>query len=521
MGKHTRAGFLVAAAALVLSALGCSGGAPPDSKYQNTYRSVYTIPDDGESGSFNFSVAKKGEMTGAFVSGDKTLAFSGSVNNSGGFSGKITDYKDPANPADDQVFNVAGTLTATGGDFEQVRGTRKVRGSFTVGGTLTTSTSDYRGIYSGVYNIPGLQSGLNSFTVDGKGAITGSITRGTETGALVGSVANSGSFTATATFSNSALPLVGTLAKTADGSAQGNFFATSAGKSYPGTFSKSETVQAGGDSPYKGSYRGTYGVPEQGENGTISFTVDPSGTITGFFSQTNNKPVGTFTGAFNNDGTFNGSLTYNAGEVSALPAAQQPLYQSRAIIGKLANSTIGNSAGSGGSFLSGDFIVTINGVNRAGNFEATVGGSEVNSEFRGTYVEPNIIDGIELPQSTGSSLDNLQSRASAYPPVYAPVTTLSLSIDKQGSILGTMGGLKFEGRITNDGRVVGTWNGFVVRGVISHQQLKVIDKVDVDNQGKVTITFVDKAGFAGNLYITVSGAEYAATIAGIGGSAGG
>ena len=169
----------------------------------------------------------------------------------------------------------------------------------------------------------------------------------------------------------------------------------------------------------------------------------------GFFNQALNKPVGTLVGGVENDGGFNGTITYNATEVAALPVAEQALYATRNIQGKLGTRV-------GGTGASGDFTLTIAGTSYAGNFEASVGGSEVNSTYRAAYTDAGLFatafDATRVPGGkfvTSSSID--------------------ISIDKQGSIIGSFGSHRFDGRATNDGRVVGQLRGtdnawFAIRG---------------------------------------------------------
>lgn len=450
MVKQTRARFLVTMGALSLAALaGCSAGAPPDSQFQGTYTAAYTIPGVAESGSFSFSVEQKGKMIGSFTDGStsKVYAFDGVVKNNGSFTGTVQDGAKSYPTSGLLVTGTSGAATAgtPGGDFKQTRDGVEYRGNFVIGGTITTVTSDYRGIYSGVYNVPGLKiSGLNSFTVDSKGTITGSMTRGSETGLLTGVISNTGAFTASIKFSDIIYPLVGTLVKTGDGSSQGNFTITTGGVTYPALFSKSDTVVAGGDSPFQGAYRGTYGIPEKGENGNLSFTVDPSGSLSGFFSQSANLPVGTLVGAFQNDGTFSGTLTY-------APGSPAPYDNPRAIVGKIGASKVGGSS-------AGDFIVTINSVNTAGNFEVTRS-SDPNSIYRAAYTDaglfPVAFDASKVPGGVFTTSDSV-----------------NISVDKQGSVIGSLGDHKVDLRVTNDGRISGSVQGndsrwFPLRGIIS------------------------------------------------------
>ena len=515
MGKQTRADFLVTMAALSLAALtGCAGGAPPDSEFQGTYLSTYTLPGSGENGTFSFSVEQKGKMVGSFTDANTNAvyAFDGVVENTGKFTGALKNATTSSPISGLLVVKGSGSTggggnTGSGGDFTLTRSGTDQRGYFTVGGSLSTVNSEYQGIYSGVYGVDDRLkvdgksfSGLASYSVDSKGNIIGSMTRSgsAETGLLTGTIGNTGAFAASVKFAvaNVTLPLAGTLVKTGDGSAQGNFTVSSGGSLYPASFSKSASAVAGGDSPYKGAYRGTYGIPEKGENGTVSFTIDPSGSMIGFFNQALNKPVGTLVGGVENDGGFNGVITYNATEVAALPVAEQALYATRNIQGKLGTRV-------GGSGASGDFTMTIAGTSFAGNFEATVGGSEVNSSYRAAYTDGNHFSGPPL----GWAFDATRVPGGKF----TTSASVDISVDKQGSIIGSFGSHRFDGRATNDGRVVGQLLGtdnawYAIRGIISKVDWKSgTDKIP---------------GLAGNLYVTIGNVEYPISIKMTGGTGG-
>ncbi|MCX6367211.1 MAG: hypothetical protein NTX57_10945 [Armatimonadetes bacterium] len=506
MGKQTRADFLVTMGALSLAALtGCAGGAPPDSEFQGTYLSTYTLPGIGENGTFSFSIEQKGKMVGSFTDANTNTvhAFDGIVENTGKFTGALKSATTSSPISGLLVVKGSGSTggsgtgggnTGSGGDFTLTRSGVEQRGYFNIGGSLSTVNSEFQGIYSGVYGadttllVDGKTlNGLASYSVDSKGNIIGSLTRGAETGLLTGTIGNTGAFSALVKFATATLPLAGTLVKTTDGSAQGNFTFSSGGKLFPAQFSKSSSVVAGGDSPYKGAYRGTYGVPEKGETGNISFTIDPSGSLIGFFNQAANKPVGTFTGSVENDGGFSGEITYNATEVAALPtSAERALYTSRSIQGKIGNRV-------GGAGVSGDYNVVISGSSYAGNFEASIGGSEVNSSFRAAYTEGSLFNGPSSGQSYAFDVSNVPGG------LFTSSGDASVAVDKQGTILSNFGTHRFDGRVTNDGRVVGqlratsgTW--YAVRGIINKVNWTAgTDKIP---------------GLAGNLYVTVGTEEY-------------
>lgn len=474
MGKQTRAKFLMTMSALSLAALaGCAGGAPPDSTFQGTYQSTYALPAIGENGLFSFTVEQKGRMVGSFTDANTNTVYAidGVVENNGRFTGSVRNGA-TTSTISGLLVTEAGASTTPGGNFTLNRGGTALQGSFVIGGSLSQTNSDYQGIYSGVYNIPGLTlSGLASYTVDSKGNITGSMTRGNETGLLSGVIGNTGAFTATIRFSNVVYPLAGSLVKTIDNSAQGNF--TANGTQFPGSFSKSESVQAGGDSPFKGAYRGTYGVPERGESGNISFTVDPSGTIQGFFSQSNSSPVAAFTGSFQNDGTFSGTLSYPVGS----PA---PYNLPRPIIGKMGNAQAGNSGA-----WAGDFTLTIGGVNIPGNFQASIGGSEIDSIYRGSYKRSNAPEVSGFTILSGSVIGAIDDDG-------------DLTVDKQGEFIGVLAGLHFTGRFTNDGRVVGTLGTYAITGKVARQNIVILDPADPTKR-------TTAGGIVGNLQLTLAG----------------
>lgn len=529
MAKLSRSAFLYslgATGAFILT--GCGSGTTKNTVYNGAYRSAYTISGLNEAGAFNFTVDVKGGITGSLDNQNGTIReVSGSLNNDGTFSA------DTLNRANNVRGRLTGTMSGegltpvpgappvsnpvTGGNFTLSENNTQTPGSFLVDGEIPApGTSGFQGFYNGVYNIPELnQNGTTSFSVDAAGRMTGQLTKNDETGLLTGTVQSTGNFTASVAFRNETSTLNGTLVRTEDNSTLGNFTQTVGTRTVGGSFGPT-TVQTG-DSQFAGAYRGTYSIPEQGENGNISFTVDPSGSLTGFFSQSNNSPVATFTGAFNNDGRFTGNLAYEA--TTGLAA--------RAITGKLGTSQVNSQ-------LAGDFVMTIDGINKPGNFEVAIGASEPDSQFRGTYGGPTISNGVFISGTTGSILDDLQVQpdADSLNPVTRQTTrvvqTLSVSIDKQGSIVGALGGISIGGRVTNDGRVTGKWGGFNLQGIISRQLIQDLTDVTftaavTDANGNTTpasveYTYEDKNGFAGNLTVTVNGTNYNVTIQGIGGS---
>lgn len=497
MGKQTRRSFLAVSGAVTAAVLvGCAAGAPPNSTYQGTYRSVYAIPGLGETGTFNYSIEQKGKITGSFVDANtsKVWSFNGTVTNNGKFDGSLSDGS--------QTSPVSGTLSNSGGNFEVTRGGQAQRGDFQVDGTLNETQSAYQGIYSGVYNIPGLTlSGINSFTVDSRGNITGSLTRGTETGLLTGTIGNSGAFTATIKFNSETLPMAGSLVKTSDNSSQGNFTVTKGGLTYPATFGKSDSVVAGGDSPYKGAYRGVYNVPQRGEDGNISFTVDPSGTILGFFNEVNSKPVGTFVGAFQQDGSFAGTVTYPTGS----PA---PYDQPRAIVGKLAQGENG---------AAGDFTITVAGINYAGSIEATVGGSESDSRYRGSYNDAGFVPGFTWSGNVPAKLPQVRNFNTVGG---GPGLRAGINIDKEGRFIGVVDVYTFDGKVYNDGRVIAEIADpanptvkYPVRGILTGNQLTYVESYDTDGKP----VFATKPGIVCDFIVTVDGVEYRSNLTALGG----
>ena len=86
---------------------------------------------------------------------------------------------------------------------------------------------------------------------------------------------------------------------------------------------------------------------------------------------------------------------------------------------------------------------------------------------------------------------------------------VNISVDQQGSIIGNLGSHRFDGRVTNDGRVVGQLRGsdnnwYPIRGIIS----------------KVTWKFGQDSfpGLAGNLYVTIGAEEYPIALKMVGGT---
>lgn len=480
MGKQTRRSFLAVSGAVTAAVLvGCAAGAPPNSTYQGTYRSVYAIPGAGETGTFNYSIEQKGKITGSFVdsSTSKVWSFNGTVTNNGKFDGNLSDGS--------QTSPVSGTLSSSGGNFELTRSGQALRGDFQVDGTLNETQSTYQGTYTGVYNIPGLNlSGTNNFTVDSKGNLVGAITRGEETGLMTGSVSNAGTILISAQFAGETLPFAGTIIKTTDGTSQGNFTVTKNGTIHAGTFKKAtETIKdengnATEVNPFQGAFRGTYGIPEIAEDGSISFTIDKTGKFTGLL-EARGGTVGTISGSVNVEGLFSGSVAYNNGAAD------------RAIAGRMAKSRIENGGSENGPTdgRSGNFTIVIGGTARAASFEATIGANEVNSLFMGSYRVGSGTGLIPLRATlNGSNLD--------FAGVFSiPASgAVSISIDKQGVLIGSTGSHDIEGRLTNDGRLSGT--------------LKGSDGVKYPLRGVLALKAVGVSGMAGTLYVTVAGTDY-------------
>jgi len=501
MVKISRSAFfsmLVASGAIIL-AEGCGSGTRKNSSFIGAYQSAYTIPSLNESGSFDFTIDVKGHITGTLNNlNGKIREVTGTLDNGGSFSGSTLIR---ATSVTGTIGGTMSGLTAggigitvpvTGGNFQLVESGVSASGNFVVGATPTApGSSNFQGFFTGNYNIPGLsQNGTLSFSVDAAGVMTGQLVRGSETGLLTGTIASTGNFTATVKFASDSQTFVGTLVKTQDSSTLGNFTVAKGGKTYAGTFSK--TTVTTGDSPFKGSYRGTYGIPEQGENGNLSFTVGPSGSLTGFFSQSNNSPVGTFTGAFNNDGSFAGTITYDP---------------STKIVTRTITGLIGTGLPSG--HLSGDFVMTINGALIPGDFEVA-GGSGPDSFYQASYTDGGKFD---LAVFFGNSPTTVFHNAQA----------AEFSVDQEGSILGAFTAFgqdnngnniiiatyPLEGRVTNDGRITGTITGedkndYAFRGVIN----------------KLTWTFADKTsnpGVKADLIYTIKGVEYTGFLKATGG----
>lgn len=496
---------------------GCGSGAPPDNIYQGSYRAAYSIPQLNESGTFSYTIEKKGGMTGSFVDTqtNKTRGFRGTMNNSGSFSGEVTEGATRS-----AVSGVIASTGVPGGDFTLNQNGAEYQGNFTlVGDTsqLPTFTSAYQGGYNGAFNVanppPGrAASGSVSFSVDQRGSITGSfiesdndkIVGNNPSGAFLGQVTNDGRFTGAIAY-DPANPVAveGTLINRGDGKADGDFVLVMGGSRFGGSFD--EPLALPGNSPFANSYRGTYGIPENGESGTVSFTVEPNGRITGFLSQSNDSPVGTVEGNLSNDGTFSATVTYQPGTFSASAALA-----SRTMDGALATSTL-----TGGG-LAGDFVMTIpaqdadGSIRRdaagnpvaarvPGNFEITIGGSEVDSIYRGSYSESSLpsVPGLLFPNGAGGA--------------FTPNATMAITIDKEGEMTGTLGGLSVRARVTNDGRFTGTLGAVPMNGKISRQGV-----LDVDISDATKFQFYP--GVSGNLTIRVNGVEHEGEFQGIGGS---
>lgn len=495
MGTKTRRGFLVAtiSCGIVTIVSGCGGGTPDNSPYQGTYRSQYAIPSLHENGFFSFTVDIKGKLSGSFTnSANNTVrSVSGSLKSTGKFDGSTN-----LNGLSGSVNGTLSTGTATGstpgGDFTLKESGVSSAGSFVLsssGDQYNPQTSQFRGAYSGSFSTPNAASGSGgqvSYSIDSTGAITGSFSTSTETGLFTGQVQNSGTFTGSIAYPSGTVPISGTLQASSSGVAVGNFAQTVSGTKTAGSFGPSTIVA--GDSPYKGSYRGTYGIPEQNENGNVSFTVDPTGDLTGFFSQANNSPVASLTGKFDNSGIFSGKLTYDSS--TGIPT--------RPVTGKLGTTTVAGATG-----LAGDFVITIGktetspGKNFPGNMEVSVGGSEPDSNYRAAYT-----DG-------GKFLLSFDASSVPGGAVVSSPKAVTFNIDKEGTLIGSFGPQLLDGRITNDGRVVGFVKGvdgnkYAFRGVYN----KVIWTFAPDDK---------EPGIAGNMLITVGGLEYPAVLKVVGG----
>ncbi len=545
MAKLSRSAFLYslgATSALLLA--GCGSGTTKNTSYGGAYRSAYTIAQTGETGLFNFTVDTKGNITGSLDNqGGKVREVSGTLKSDGSFTADTFDRGANVRGQLSGIMSGGASVLApgalptatpiTGGNFSLSEGTTRSSGSFLVGGTPPASgTSGFQGFYNGVYNIPELnQNGTTSFSVDAAGNMTGSLTRADETGLLTGLVAGTGSFTASIKFRTETTQFQGTLIKTTDNSTLGNFTETIGGRAVAGSFGPT-TVKTG-DSVYKGSYRGTYSLPEQNETGNVSFTVDPSGALTGFFSQNNNSPVGLFTGAFQNTGRFTGTVTYDA--ASGLTP--------RPITGRLGTSTVSGK-------LSGDFVFTINGANLPGNFEVSVGASEPDSIFRGSFsstsdVGPTFrvtVGGDTLPVDTISRYGQISFTVDKQGELLGSIQSAVLAIDKDGNVVATSRGkaMVMRARLSNDGRMSGTISEFVFDGKLSKQV------VPIERTASVTTTPTPgpspspgasptpspspsttpgevrtSPGVAGNMEIAINGAKYIATFFAAGGFTGG
>ncbi len=538
MAKLSRSAFLYSLGATgVFLVTGCGSGTTKNTVYGGVYRSAYSIPQLNEAGAFNFTVDVKGNLTGSLDNQNGTIReVTGSVKENGSFEAETLN----------RATNTRGRLTGTisgsgvvltpgsapvanpiqGGNFSLSENNAQNVGNFQVNGVVAApGTSGFQGFYNGVYNIPELnQNGTTSFSVDSAGRMTGQLTRGNETGLLSGNVTSTGNFTASVVFRDETTQFTGTLINTEDNSTLGNFTQTVGGRGVAGSFGP--TTIPSGDSRYQGSYRGTYSLPEQSETGNISFTVDPTGALTGFFSQTKNEPVGTFTGAFQNDGRFTGVLTYEPTSNIA----------PRPITGRVGATTLGGS-------IAGDFVLTIDGVNRPGNFSVT-GGSEPDSQFRGSYA------------STSSVGPTFSISVGGIPPqgTVPAEAQFEFTVDKQGELLGSITGrpriseagtpdpdfvpsaVVVRLRITNDGRFSGTINGYATQGKISKQVVPIdVTVTPVASPSPTaspspnpspaptpsgTPTVRSSPGVAGNMEISINGATYVAMFFAAGGFTG-
>ena len=387
---------LLVAGALVLSALllaaGCGGGPKADSLFQGAYRASYAIPDLDENGTFSFSIDQEGRMVGSFVDArtNQTRGFSGTVNNAGGFSGQRSEPGGTSFPVTG-VFAGAGSsgVGTSGGDFRLTQNGVSRQGSFTVvtGGspTLPTFESAFQGAYTLAWSLPGRnQSGTTSFSVDARGAITGLFTRASETGLFTGAIGNNGHFEGTIAYPSGAAALAGTLAPPpanggappAAGTTVGNFTQSENGASVPGVLSiPTPPPPAAPPSPFAGTYRGNYSLPGAGERGSVNFTIDPSGVLTGSF--VSGARVGSFSAAVAGDGTFSGTITFGSGQTQEV----------RSIAGKMAALGGGGSGGASPAGVAGDFVQTVTGALQPGTFEASIAatGPGTDSNFLGAY----------------------------------------------------------------------------------------------------------------------------------------
>ena len=154
----------------------------------------------------------------------------------------------------------------------------------------------------------------------------------------------------------------------------------------------------------------------------------------------------------------------------------------------------------GGNGVSGDYTMVINGSTVPGNFEASIGGSEVDSSYRAAYTwNSALAPGFNANLVTAGK--------------FTTANNPEIAIDKQGSILGSLGSHRFDGRVTNDGRAVGQLLGndnawYPIRGILS----KVIWKLPNASGGTD-----DVPGLAGNLYVTIASVEYPISIKLVGG----
>ena len=483
--------------AFIMTLAGCGSGAPPNSHFQGSYRSQYVVPTTNENGIFSFSVAQKGDMVGSFVdsSTNTTSAFTGTVGSDGHFHGSVN--------VGANVYPVTGTLnTATingsvpGGDFQETRGTNVMQGSFSlVAAGVTPPTpapsvsniSPFSGAYRGTYGLPvNGESGNISFTIDTAGQMTGffSQTSSAPIRAFTATILPNGNFK---TADGASISLVGTMAKSTVGTlTAGNFTLNSQPGSFEVSIGASEV-----DSLYQGAYFGncvlTIATPPvtiisdlaSGLVANVTFTVDKEGAVLGTI---NNK---SFNAVITNDGRINGSvagLTLN-GKIS-------PTFS-----GKTGSpGAPGGTANTGPDIVAGNFTLvdpsgvtpTSSGVLRI----AADAGPTGTSVFQGSYggvADPKMpFTSFHVPP--GSSLSNNDG-------------TVSVTIDGEGNVVGTMGGFPVKLFVTNDGQFQGSIGPDVIVGALARQQ---VPQPTIDNPAKQGFV----AGIAGDFVITDAGKPF-------------
>lgn len=378
-------------------------------------------------------------------------------------------------------------------------------------GSGTPKNSNYTGAYRSAYTISSLnETGEFDFTIDVKGRVQGTLNN--QNGKIrefSGELKNSGEIDGD-TFdrtSNVRGRLSGKFAgEGADATSitGGNFTLTEANVPAVGTFVVGGTpspIPSPTVSTFNASYNGTYSIPELGESGNLSFSVDTQGKMLGFFNESTTAPVGALVGTVTNSGNFTGTLSYSDQTL--------PKYKQRTISGVLANSVASDGR------IVGNFIQTVATASGAtqqysGNCELQIPANQPVSDYRGSF--------------SSAFADTFVVKSGGVPPVgVVPASGhIELDIDQEGSGIATIDGVTSVNgvdvrtqsviyfQINNDGRVVGTINGIPITGKASKQIIPLRPGIN----GAADET---SPGITGVLSFTISGQVYLASFFGAGG----